>query len=235
MKKWSVLFSAWMLLLCVGLLFSFEKGAFAADAEADTSQLLGAILKGVEKRYNVSSFSADFRQESTLKVMEITDVGKGRITVKRPWMMKWEYDSPERQIYVTDGTDMWIYRPDDNQVQIGKADNFFTGVVRAVFLLDIEQIKKYFDISLIQEKGDSVYTLKLLPKEEIADVTDMYLSISKKTFDVVKIVKYNASEDVITYELSDFTFNKSYPDSMFHFKIPKGADVQIFDNQMDDK
>ena len=144
--------------------------------------------------------------------------------------MKWEYETPEKQVYVTDGKDMWIYRPDDNQVQIGKADAFFTGVVRAVFLLDMKQIKKYFSISLVDRKDSNDHILKLIPKEPIADVSDIYLSVSKKTYDVVKIVKYNTSEDQLVYELSDFKFNRQYPDSLFRLKIPKGADVQYFDS-----
>ena len=234
MKNRFALFLACTFTLIIIFTVFLKKGVFGESSPViEAGQLLEKIIQGVEKRYDVSSFSAAFDQESTLKVMEITDTGKGRITVKRPWKMKWEYEKPEKQIYVTDGTDMWIYRPEDNQVQIGKAQSFFTGVVRAVFLLDMEQIKKYFSISLIIRNDPMVHTLKLLPKEKIADVAEIYLSISKTTFDVVKIVKYNSSEDVITYKLSDFTFNKSYPDSMFRLKIPEGADVQIFDEQLE--
>lgn len=223
-----VCFTCALLIIMMLAFTSVQNVAGQNNSVAAAGELLEKIIGGVEKRYNVSSFSATFYQTSTLEVMEITDTGKGRITVKRPWKMKWVYDTPEKQIYATDGKDMWIYLPDDNQIQIGKAKSFFTGVVRAVFLLDMEQIKKYFDISLIIKKDPYVHTLKLLPKERIADVSEMYLSISKKTFDVVKIVKYNASGDELTYKLSNFTFNKSYPDSMFRLKIPEGADVQYF-------
>lgn len=223
-----VWFTCTLLIIMTFVFIPTQHAAGGKNSVAAANELLEKIIVGVEKRYNVSSFSATFYQTSTLKVMEITDTGNGRITVKRPWKMKWEYESPEKQIYATDGKDMWIYRPDDNQIQIGKAKSFFTGVVRAVFLLDMEQIKKYFDISLILKKNPSFYTLKLLPKERIADVSEMYLSISKKTFDVVKIVKTNASGDELTYKLSNFKFNQRYSDSMFRLKIPEGADVQYF-------
>jgi len=219
-----------MLILAI---FSLTEAVCAqSNPVTEAGELLEKIIAGVEKRYDVSSFSAAFDQTSTLKVMEITDTGNGRITVKRPWKMKWEYEKPEKQIYATDGTDMWIYRPDDNQIQIGKATSFFTGLVRAVFLLNMEQIKKYFDISLVIKNDSGFYMLKLLPKESIADVASMYLFISKKTFDVVKIIKYNAAGDELVYKLKNFQFNKPYPDSMFRLKIPKGADVQYFDEQM---
>ncbi|MBW1849113.1 MAG: outer membrane lipoprotein carrier protein LolA [Deltaproteobacteria bacterium] len=80
--------------------FPLTKGVFgASNSLIETGELLQKIITGVEKRYNVSSFSAAFDQTSTIKVMAITDTGKGRITVKRPWKMKWEYDSPEKNRY----------------------------------------------------------------------------------------------------------------------------------------
>jgi len=232
MKNRFITYLVCIFTIMIIFVFPLTKGVSgASNSVIEAGELLQKIITGVEKRYNVSSFSAAFDQTSTIKVMAITDTGKGRITVKRPWKMKWEYDSPEKQIYVTDGTDMWIYRPEDNQIQIGKATSFFTGVVRAVFLLDMKQIKKYFSISLIIKDDPSLHLLRLVPKEKIADVSEMYLSISKKTFDVVKIVKYNANGDEISYKLSNFKFNRSYPDSIFRLKIPKGADVQYFDSE----
>lgn len=199
------------------------------DQEITSGPQLEAIISGVAKRYDVSSFSAVFFQTSTLKAMEITDTGNGRIIVKRPWKMRWEYETPEKQVYVTNGEEMWIYRPEENQVQVGKASSFFTGIVRAVFLLDMDQIRSYFDIRLVVQKDPGYHILRLVPKEQIADVSEIYLTVSRKTFIVDEILKYNAMGDKLTYRLSGFIFNKVYPDSLFTLKIPKNADVQYLD------
>ena len=70
--------------------------ALPAALSADSMPPLDTILKELEKRYTGSQFSADFLQESTIKAMEITDFASGRVYVRYPGMMRWEYEKPER-------------------------------------------------------------------------------------------------------------------------------------------
>src|SRR5512139_1321965 len=98
---------------------------------------LDYILKEVEKRYTATQFAADFLQESTIKAMEITDFASGRLYVRYPGMMRWEYEKPERQVIITDGQKLWIYRPQDNLVMVGGAPVFFRDGKGASFLSDI--------------------------------------------------------------------------------------------------
>ena len=99
-------------------------GAFASAAEA--SLTLEQILDRVEALYTDKSFEAKFMQESTLKAMDITDFASGKIFVRYPGKMRWEYMKPEKQVIITDGFKLWIYRPADNQVMIGSAPTFFS-------------------------------------------------------------------------------------------------------------
>ncbi|MFZ0132886.1 MAG: outer membrane lipoprotein carrier protein LolA, partial [Desulfobacterales bacterium] len=85
---------------------------------------LEEVIAQVEKRYDVLGFSADFHQVSTIKAMEISDEATGRMFVRKPEMMRWEYDKPERQVIITNADKLWIYRPQDNQVTVGKAPAF---------------------------------------------------------------------------------------------------------------
>jgi outer membrane lipoprotein carrier protein len=75
---------------------------------------LDEILNRVENRYAVAGFSARFEQVSTIPAMDITETASGRIFVKRPGMMRWEYEKPDLQTVITDGKTLWIYRPEDN-------------------------------------------------------------------------------------------------------------------------
>ena len=109
---------------------------------------LSQIMKGIEKKYALSGFSARFFQSSTIKAMDITDTASGRLLIKHPGMMRWEYEEPDRQIIISDGFQLWIYRPDDNQVMIGKAPAFFGDGKGASFLSDISRIRENFTISL---------------------------------------------------------------------------------------
>jgi len=192
-------------------------------------QELDEILENVENRYALPGFSAHFFQVSTLKDMQIKDTASGTILVKRPGMMRWDYEKPERQIIITDGKTLWIHRPEENQVLIGRAPYFFGDGKGAGFLSDIKLIRRKFTI-LLEKTGDVKYhVLKLLPGKKTIDFKEVVLSISKKTFDVVQIVTYNAYGDETRIELSHIAFLKNPDDSMFSFMIPEGTDVLKLD------
>ncbi len=190
---------------------------------------LNEIMDRVEKRYDVPDFSAYFIQESTLKAMGISDVASGRIFVKRPGMMRWEYDRPDRNTIITDGKKLWIYKPDDNQVMIGKAPSFFGDGKGAGFLSDMKLIRRKFDVSLEKEKSSHDWVLKLVPKEKTINLSDIYLSISKISFTVKKIITYNEYNDENRIELINSKFNLNLDESLFGFIVPEGTDVLMLD------
>ena len=195
----------------------------------ESNILLDKIINKVEKKYVLAGFSACFVQESTLKAMDITDSASGKITVKRPSKMRWEYEKPDRQIIVTDGKDLWVYRPDDNQVMIGKFPSFFGDGKGASFLSDIKLIRQQFNITLENTANNDYYILKLLPLKKTNDLSYITLSISKKTFYLEEIVTYNAYSDETRIKLIDIKLLENPDDSIFIFNIPYGTDVLKLD------
>ena len=190
---------------------------------------LNEIMDKVEKRYDVVDFSSYFVQESTLKAMDITDVASGSIFVKRPGMMRWEYDKPDRQTIITDGKKLWVYKPDDNQVMIGKAPSFFGDGKGAGFLSDMKLIREKFKVFFEKEKSDHDYVIKLLPKEQTVGITKIYLAISKITFKIKKIITLNEYDDETVIELINSKFNLNLDKSLFSFIVPEGTDVIMMD------
>ncbi|MBF0121432.1 MAG: outer membrane lipoprotein chaperone LolA [Desulfobacterales bacterium] len=177
------------------------------------------ILKRLEARYDVSGFSAKFNQESTIKSMDVTDTAMGKVFFKRPNMMRWDYEKPEKQNLIANGINLWIYKPEDNQVSVGKAPAFFRDGKGASFLTDIKQIRKKFNIKL-----DAPYYLKLLPIEKMSDISMIYLKISPTDFNVIEVISYNTYGDITKIKLSEIKFEEMN-NSMFNFTIPKGVDI----------
>lgn len=218
--------------------FFFSRSVLGQDSSPilnstpNVSELpLDAIIKKVESRYAAPGFSASFFQASTIKAMEITDSASGKAFFKRPDKMRWEYETPDRQTIITNGHTLWIYRPEDNQVMVGKAPSFFKDGKGFSFLSDMESVKKKFYILLEKKAEDDTHVLKLLPKEKTFDVSVIYLSVSTKTFEVVKIVAYNSYEDETRIEFKDIEFKQKLDESLFNFKIPQGIEVLNLDEQ----
>jgi outer membrane lipoprotein carrier protein len=160
--------------------------------------------------------------------MEITDTASGRIYIKRPGMMRWEYEKPDQQIIITDGSNLWIYRPEDYQVMVGKAPSFFGEGKGASFLSDIKLIKQNFFILPGKRGRQDHYNIKLLPRKKTLDLIGIDLSISSKTFDIVEVVTTNEYGDETRITLRDFQFQPELKDTLFSFEIPPGVDqVQL--------
>ena len=204
-----------------------QYGSIAIAAEPDIT--LSQILDGVENKYTGKSFKAEFIQESTIKAMEITDFASGKIFVRYPGMMRWEYENPEKQVIITDGYKLWIHKPVDNQVMTGSAPAFFSDGKGASFLSDIKLIRQKFKISREVSQEDFFYELKLQPLEKTLDVTDIRLSVTKNTFTVIRIITYNSYGDENRIEFTNHEFAVKLPESLFSFEIPPGADVVQLD------
>lgn len=200
--------------------------ATAGDSKAAG---LDKILKGLEARYSGKGFSVAFFQESMLKAMQISDTAEGRLTVKKPGKMRWEYILPDPQTIITDGESMWIHRPADNQVMVGRAPAFFGEGKGAGFLSDIRQIRRGFRVEALPNKENNHYQLKLTPKQPMPDIAEIFLSVAKASFQVDQVVTLNSYGDETKITLNNYKFNLDPKDALFSFVIPDGVDVVELD------
>ena len=215
----TIVISVTVAVLALGLGPMPARSASEADATIDT------IIAGVESRYNVPGFTADFEQESILKAMAVTDTASGRLMVRQPGKMRWEYLVPDPQTIITDGNDLWVYRPEENQVMVGKAPAFFGEGKGAGFLSNIKMVRQSFQVSLESAEDPDQYRLKLVPNQSSVDLAEVKLVIAKKTFDLLRITTFNVYGDETHIELKNVSFDNPPPESLFRFEVPEGADV----------
>ena len=195
---------------------------------ADIDPLADEILTHLEDRYASSAFSARFTIESTLKAMQVTDTATGRLLVKYPGKMRWEYETPDPMLFVTDGETLWMYQPQEHQVTVGKADEVLGGSQGASFLSDIRLLRRQFRIELDPSGSDGTARLKLTPRENTFDIASITLRISRATYDVMEVLTVNQYDDTTRIMFHDIAFQQNLPDTLFEFEIPEGVDVLQF-------
>jgi outer membrane lipoprotein carrier protein len=190
------------------------------------------ILQGIRERYAARDFEAEFIQESHLKAMAIVDTAEGHVYFKPPLAMRWHYRSPEEYMIVSDGRTVWMYRPQDRQVMVGKAGEVFGDTNFADFFAEPERLLERFVIEQTSARQDNKdhYFLRLVPKGKQPNVKEVFLSVSKETFDIVQSDTHNFFGDLTRLRFSDFRFNQGLKSSFFQFLIPEGVDVLEMDN-----
>ena len=206
-------------LICIALFGTWYETCWGLEAPD--------ILDRVQQRYAAGDFEADFVQEAHLQAMGMVDTAMGHLYFGRPGMMRWHYKTPEEYLIITDGDTVWIYRPDENQVMLGQAVDYFGNQKGADFFTNPGELSREFILEIapkeVQEKGQ--YVLKLVPRTERPSLAELYLFISKETFDIVKSVSYNAFRDRTTLRFDSYRFNRGLKSSFFVFDIPHGAEV----------
>jgi outer membrane lipoprotein carrier protein len=189
------------------------------------------ILDKVQQRYSVADFEADFTQSSRLDAVGIVDTAEGHVSFKPPAMMRWHYKTPDEYFIIADAQNVWVYRPMENQVMAGKAADYFGDRKFTDFFAEPKKLLDDFDIQWApgQLQAEDYYVLRLLPRKSQPNLAEVFLFVSKTTFDIYKSIVFNAFGDQTTLRFSDFQFDQGLHRSLFEFKIPKGADVMQLD------
>jgi len=207
---------------------TFSKNVISAQQQNS----LDKALTVVEARYRKAAFTADFYQESTLKAMDMTDTASGHALFKWPGMMYWTYEKPEKQYIITNGNELWIFRPSDNQVMQGKSPDYFGRGKGGSFLTDIGLLRTSFDVSWAQKDDPNVPKIEaplnsilLIPHKKHPDFEKLYLVFHSNTGDIKEIITLNAYNDRTCIKFSNVKFNQSITDNTFSFTIPDGTDV----------
>ena len=211
-----LLISAWNLLLIPG-----QMQQISANEHADN--IKEKLLTSIEKKYEGKSFEASFNQISTLSALDMMETATGKASFSHPGKMRWEYLEPEKQEIITNGKFLWIYRPGQNQVLMGEAEEFFKTGAGGAFLSDIALIRENYIITVL-ENTDDYSELKLRPHTQDPNISKIIIRISKKSNDINRVIIHNTQGDNNLFEFTDIRF-KALDDSLFEFEIPDGVNI----------
>jgi len=220
----------WTKLVLVVIFFICAAPAFGTDNTALSGK--EKILNQIEKKYSGRDFSASFYQISCLKAIEMTEEAYGRAFFSYPGKMRWEYQKPEKNQIITDGSRLWIYRPDENQVVKGDAGSFFKAGAGGAFLSDFSIVRKNYHISLTTKKHGTA-ELKLVPEQKDPEIADITISIDQESSEIRTIVTTNIYGDTTTLTFSNIEFSP-LASSLFKFIIPEGTDILYMNDSSPD-
>src|SRR5207302_7322754 len=75
------------------------------------------LARDLQKKYDsIKDFSADFVHVYEGGVLHKQITERGHLLIRKPGKMRWEYTSPEKKLFVSDGLKMYAYLPQDKQV-----------------------------------------------------------------------------------------------------------------------
>lgn len=203
----------------------------AVPAMAAGPPTLAEILDKTEANYQrIQAFSATFRQMTTSSAAGTVTPGEatGRLYYAKPRQMRWEYDTPEAQVFVANGDYAWLYVLSENQVSLFDAGKLFASPLARTFFDGAVGLKNNFNISFdAAQSNKKQAVLELVPKEEDPNIKLLYLWVDLQTFRITRIESRDILGNTNKIILESQTPLQSLDPVLFHLEVPQAT--RVFD------
>src|SRR3984893_16150060 len=155
--------------------------ATAPVADQSASELAAALQKKID---GIKDFSTDFTHTYEGSVLRKQITERGRLLVKKPGRMRWDYTTPEQKQFVSDGVKMYSYIPQDKQVFRAPGPTDDQATTPALFLAGKGSLTRDFTASLAAAPAGmpaGARGLKLVPKVRQPDYDWLMLVVDPGT------------------------------------------------------
>lgn len=195
----------------IGLITTFSP-AMAAD--------INEVLTGIHKNYaDMRDMKARFVQEAYNRISKMTLKETGTVFIKRPGLMRWDYQSPHIKQLVINGHTTWFYIPEDRQVVKGEI-----GETAFAFLTHNRSLTEDFSAAIGPQEG-SLVVVELTPKKKMGSIAKVRLAVTPATWNVEQVITVDGFNNTTTITLSDMQMNTNLSSGLFDFNVPKGVRV----------
>ncbi len=213
-----------MIIFLVFLLFLSQPHSSQADVQGDRTEKLIDVL---QKRYDQTiAISADFKQKTYAAGDPDGILAQGKVYFKRPHLMRWEYEKPDRQLIVTSGKDVYIYEIQARQVTILPRKQFLSSEISRAFFFGKGDLRRDFNVVPVPEDfPDPSWSLCLVPKRQIPQLKRLFITLDPRSHLVKKVIIEDQMGGKTIIEFSNIRINRDLPAGLFRFTIPKGVEV----------
>src|SRR5512138_596806 len=198
--------------LAVALAVVAAAGAPAAPKDP-AAAALAAKVQGYYER--TRDLEAQFTQTYTYAGFGRRQVSSGTLRVKKPGMMRWDYEKPGPKTVAVKGSRLVQYEPEEHQAYVDEKFDASAMSAAVTFLLGKGDLAKEFDLST-----DDLGRLVLTPKVADPRVESIALTVGDDGA-VTATRVLDGSGNVNELKFGDVKRNVGIADSAFDVKLPK--------------
>jgi outer membrane lipoprotein carrier protein len=186
------------------------------------------MVDRIQKLYEgTQNLKARFAQ--TLETAMGKRQASGVLRLKKPGKMRWDYEKPEKKLFVTDGSMLWMYEPEDEQA-FRQPLNSSQLPAQVSFLFGKGRLSDEFDISYLdgQKLGTAAdVVLKLIPKKATAQYKHLVFVVDGKTGMVKETLLFDqqGGSNHIVFSAIETNLKADIDDSRFAFTPPPNTKI----------
>ena len=189
---------------------------FAGSAHADARASLDRFTSGL------NGLQGQFTQQVHDASGRVRESSSGQVALSAPRLFRWEYENPYPQLIVADGSRVWVYDPDLEQVTVRPQGEEEQNSPLAA-LIDPALLERDFVVTQGGSR-DGLEWLDVAPRQESdAGFQSASLGFDGDGLVTMDVVDALGQRTVIGF--SDWQRNPSFAADTFTFTPPQGVDV----------
>jgi outer membrane lipoprotein carrier protein len=171
--------------------------------------------------HNLHALSGQFSQSLTDANGRAGETSEGNVALQEPREFRWQVTSPYKQLIVADGSRVWMYDPELEQVTV-RVQSTEEAQSPLTVLTDMSQLDKDFKVTELGER-DGLLWLRLAPTATGGSFESAELGFDGSGLRRMAFTDQIGNRTDIRF--SDWQRNPALPADTFNYTPPEGADV----------
>ena len=154
---------------------------------------------------------------------------------RRPGKMRWEYEAPEKDLFLVDGKTAWFYVPADHTVTRAPAKqstDFRTPMALLAGEMKVSRVCARVDLATAekpQTPGDTVLYCALrgtqAPDATGHSQDSVFFEVVPASGELVRILIRQSDSIEVEFRFGSWQYDPPLPPSMFRFDVPPGVAI----------
>jgi outer membrane lipoprotein carrier protein len=183
------------------------------------------VVRGVERRYNQArSLEADFIQRYTLG--STTLVESGRVYFQKPGRMRWDYESPEKKLFLADGEFAYFYVPEEQQVRrqsLKQAPDWQVTFGLLLGRVDLEKVLRDLELVRVHRPEEPArWQLRGRAKSHKQAFEEVWLDLTD-AYQVLRIEIRQRDGSLMEFHFRRWRENPPLDPELFRLAVPPGT------------
>lgn len=210
--------------LALLLITSFLASALALETAAE-APTLEEVVRRVERRYNSArTLAADFVQRYTLG--PTTLVESGRVYFEKPGRMRWEYNSPEEKLFLSDGKYVYFYVPQERQVRRTKLKESEYWQAAFALLLGRANLKRLFKrmelVTINRPEQNTRWQLRCTARSDRQGFDSIWFDLNER-YQILRVEIRQRDGSLMEFHFRRWQENLSLESGLFLLQVPSGT------------
>ncbi len=199
-----------------------------------TDRETAAILRAVESRYEAArTLQATFLERYSTGPGDAR-VESGTVYFSRPGRMRWEYEAPEKKLFLADGKQVWFYVPADRTATRAKtkeSGDWHTPLAllagktrRGTFSRLCASVEPAGQASGVAAAAPDNTLLRCAPKGKGAAFSEAYFEIDP-VYRLARVLIRERGGIEMEFRFAGWRENPPLAEALFHFQAPPGVAI----------